>query len=175
MPIADQVGGGLVARQQQEHHDGEQLIRAERFGAVMRRDQRAYLIFARLRTPPLDFAGEMLAQGLKPDAIAETSASRAPGPHAARFRAFLRRFRYWFSLPTCGRRNSDLIREWSLSATHTICCGSGTNSTTIGSFVPSKLIFRRKGRSADLGRIRGTETVSHPVGLARQIGRGQAE
>src|SRR5271166_5709544 len=52
---------------------------------------------------------------------------------------------YWFSSPSCDRRDSDLVRIESLSNSyHMLWCWD--RSTPIGSFVPSKLIFAFAGR-----------------------------
>src|SRR5208337_4930543 len=61
------------------------------------------------------------------------------------WRVVLRNAGYWFSLPTCDRRESDLIRIEPLSNSYHMLCFWDW-STTIGRFVPSKLIFAGRER-----------------------------
>ena len=57
-PVADKVGRRFVAREQQQNHEGQQFVGAERFVLVMRRDQRTDQILARLTAPAFYFTAD---------------------------------------------------------------------------------------------------------------------
>src|SRR5208282_2849197 len=61
-PVADQIGGGLVAGQQQQQNELQQLARAQRFALFVRGDERAYQVGSRLRAALFNFLQKIGAQ-----------------------------------------------------------------------------------------------------------------
>jgi len=59
-PVADEIGRRLVAGEQQEEHECEQFVGVHRFGIVVRGDESAYEVGARIFASPLDLIGEIV-------------------------------------------------------------------------------------------------------------------
>ncbi len=61
-PVANQIGRRLVARDQQQRDETQQVRARHRIAPVMRRDQRADQVGSRIDSPLFDLGGEVVAQ-----------------------------------------------------------------------------------------------------------------